>query len=95
MINHSIVSSQQKLAEKLTILNDRGIGMLTRISNIKKACTDKDPNSKPNFLLEKSLEPTFKQVVKKFPNFEKGSSVCPLYHWTLAHYDGPFLIRSI
>jgi len=36
MINHSIMSSQQKLAEKLTILNDRGVGMLTRISNIKK-----------------------------------------------------------
>ena len=36
MLNHSIISSQQKLAEKLTILNDRGIGMLTRISNIKK-----------------------------------------------------------
>ena len=32
-----IVSSiEQKLAEKLTILNDRGIGMLTRIYNIKK-----------------------------------------------------------
>ena len=29
-------SSQQKLAEKLTIINDRGIGMLTRIYNIKK-----------------------------------------------------------
>ena len=28
--------SQQKLAEKLTILNDRGIGMLTRLYNIKK-----------------------------------------------------------
>ncbi|KAK5601319.1 hypothetical protein CRENBAI_001331 [Crenichthys baileyi] len=28
--------SQQKLAEKLTILNDRGIGMLTRVYNIKK-----------------------------------------------------------
>ncbi|KAG7466837.1 hypothetical protein MATL_G00146600 [Megalops atlanticus] len=34
--------SQQKLAEKLTILNDRGIGMLTRIYNIKKV---KDPGS--------------------------------------------------
>ena len=32
-----IVSSiEQKVAEKLTILNDRGIGMLTRIYNIKK-----------------------------------------------------------
>lgn len=74
MLNHSIVSSQQKLAEKLTVLNDRGIGMLTRISNIKKACTDKDPKSKPDFLSEKSLENTYKQIVKKFPNFEKGTS---------------------
>ena len=28
--------SQQKLAEKLIILNDRAVGMLTRIYNIKK-----------------------------------------------------------
>ena len=36
-MNHTImIPSQHKLAEKLTILNDRGIGMLTRISNIKK-----------------------------------------------------------
>ena len=28
--------AQQKLAEKLTILNDRGIGLLTRLYNIKK-----------------------------------------------------------
>jgi hypothetical protein len=33
---HQINPHQQKLAEKLTILNDRGIGMLTRIFNIKK-----------------------------------------------------------
>ena len=32
----AIIPSQQKLAEKLTILNDRGVGMLTRIYNIKK-----------------------------------------------------------
>ena len=32
----SINPSQQKLAERLTILNDRGVGMLTRIYNIKK-----------------------------------------------------------
>jgi NCK-associated protein 1 len=31
-----LVPSQQKLAEKLTIINDRGTGMLTRIYNIKK-----------------------------------------------------------
>ena len=31
--------SQQKLAEKLTILNDRGVGMLTRLYNITKVRT--------------------------------------------------------
>ena len=32
----TLIPSQQKLAEKLMILNDRGLGMLTRIYNIKK-----------------------------------------------------------
>ena len=32
---------QQKLAEKLTMLNYRGIGMLTRIFNIKKVSGEK------------------------------------------------------
>ncbi|TRY96954.1 hypothetical protein DNTS_013243 [Danionella cerebrum] len=36
MSRGALQPSQQKLAEKLTILNDRGIGMLTRIYNIKK-----------------------------------------------------------
>ena len=31
-----LIPVQQKLAEKLLILNDRGLGMLTRIYNIKK-----------------------------------------------------------
>jgi len=31
-----LVPSQQKLAEKLSLINDRGTGMLTRIYNIKK-----------------------------------------------------------
>ncbi|KAJ8688113.1 hypothetical protein QAD02_023908 [Eretmocerus hayati] len=58
--------SQQKLAEKLTILNDRGVGMLTRIYNIKKACSD--AKSKPAFLTDKTLESSIKTIVKKFPN---------------------------
>ena len=29
-------AAEQKLAEKLVILNNRGLGMLTRIYNIKK-----------------------------------------------------------
>ena len=43
--------TQQKLAERLTILNDRGMGMLTRVYNIKKACGD--AKSKPAFLSDK------------------------------------------
>lgn len=31
--------SQQKLAEKLIILNDRAVGMLTRLYNIKRVPT--------------------------------------------------------
>lgn len=60
--------SQQKLAEKLTILNDRGVGMLTRIYNIKKACGD--AKSKPGFLSDKTLESSIKTIVKKFPNID-------------------------
>ncbi|XP_014204740.1 membrane-associated protein Hem [Copidosoma floridanum] len=60
--------SQQKLAEKLMILNDRGHGMLTRIYNIKKACGD--AKSKPGFLSDKSLESSIKTIVRKFPNID-------------------------
>lgn len=58
--------SHQKIAEKLSILNDRGIGMLTRIYNIKKACSDS--KSKPAFLCDKQLEPTIKSIIRRFPN---------------------------
>jgi hypothetical protein len=37
-----LIPGQQKLAEKLLILNDRGLGMLTRIYNIKKVITEDD-----------------------------------------------------
>jgi NCK-associated protein 1 len=37
-----LIPGQQKLAEKLLILNDRGLGMLTRIYNIKKVIADED-----------------------------------------------------
>lgn len=58
--------SHQKIAEKLTILNDRGIGMLTRIYNIKKSSSNS--KSKPAFLCDKQLEPTIKNIVRRFPN---------------------------
>uniref|UniRef100_A0A673WC78 Nck-associated protein 1 n=1 Tax=Salmo trutta TaxID=8032 RepID=A0A673WC78_SALTR len=58
----------QKLAEKFTILNDRGIGMLTRVYNIKKACGD--PKAKPSYLIDKNLESAVKFIVRKFPAVE-------------------------
>lgn len=60
--------SEQKLAEKLLILNDRGVGMLTRIYNIKKACGD--AKSKPGFLSDKNLESCIKSIVRRFPNID-------------------------
>ena len=70
-MSRAMIPSQQKVAEKLSILNDRGVGMLTRIYNIKKACSD--AKSKPSFLSEKSLESTLKQIVRKFPNVDAKS----------------------
>eukprot|EP00105_Crassostrea_gigas_P041372 XP_019925520.1 PREDICTED: nck-associated protein 1 isoform X1 [Crassostrea gigas] len=77
-MSRAMVPSQQKLAEKLTILNDRGRGMLTRIYNIKKMSIY-SPNkkkmltktdSKPAFLSDKSLDSVFKYLHKKFPNID-------------------------
>ncbi|KAL4708284.1 hypothetical protein ACJJTC_007690 [Scirpophaga incertulas] len=46
--------SQQKLAEKLIILNDRGIGMLTRVYNIKKACAHE--------MVHSQIDPSFPRL---------------------------------
>ncbi|KJH45943.1 hypothetical protein DICVIV_08021 [Dictyocaulus viviparus] len=64
-IMFKIESSQLKIAEKLVILNDRAVGMLTRIYNIKKACGD--PKSRPAFLSDKHLENAIKHITRKFP----------------------------
>ncbi|CAK9294287.1 unnamed protein product [Gordionus sp. m RMFG-2023] len=61
----AIQPGQQKIAEKLIILNNRGNGLLTRLYNIKKTCND--PKSKPPYLTDKSLEPCLKLISKKFP----------------------------
>ncbi|XP_018565798.1 membrane-associated protein Hem [Anoplophora glabripennis] len=60
--------NERKISEKLIILNDRGIGMLTRIYNIKKACGD--AKSKPGFLSDKNLESSIKNIVRRFPNVD-------------------------
>ena len=78
-MSRPFVVSQQKLAEKLTILRDRGVGMLTRIYNIKKglklnyfpAVSDRhylacgDTKSKPSFLSDKTLESSIKTSSKR------------------------------
>ncbi|XP_065940624.1 nck-associated protein 1 isoform X24 [Magallana gigas] len=75
-MSRAMVPSQQKLAEKLTILNDRGRGMLTRIYNIKKIYSPNKKkmltktDSKPAFLSDKSLDSVFKYLHKKFPNID-------------------------
>ncbi|KAL1110560.1 hypothetical protein AAG570_008088 [Ranatra chinensis] len=63
-----LAASQKKLAEKLILINDRGVGILTRIYNIKKACGD--AKSKPGFLSDKSLESSIKYIVRRFPNID-------------------------
>ena len=45
-MDRGVSVTEQRLAEKLSILNDRGLGMITRIYNIKKV------RSLPNDLLK-------------------------------------------
>ncbi|KAK5608775.1 Nck-associated protein 1-like [Crenichthys baileyi] len=59
---------EQKLAEKLTILNERGNGLLIRMNYIKKMCAD--PKLRPGFLTDKGMEPGIKYINKKFPNID-------------------------
>ncbi|XP_066114604.1 nck-associated protein 1-like isoform X1 [Saccopteryx bilineata] len=81
---------QQKLAEKLTILNDRGQGVLIRMYNIKKTCSD--PKSKPPFLLEKSMESSLKYINKKFPNTDVRNST---QHLGPVHREKAEIIRFL
>ncbi|KAM9859039.1 nck-associated protein 1-like [Aulostomus maculatus] len=59
---------QQKLAEKLTILNERGNGVLIRMNYIRKLCAD--VKLRPSVLTEKAMEPAIKYINKKFPNID-------------------------
>ena len=56
----------QKVPEKLFILRDRGIGLITRIYTIKKI--QADATLKPKFMSEKHLETPIKLLEKKFPD---------------------------
>ena len=58
-MSRAMIPSQQKLAEKLTILNDRGQGMLTRIYNIKKVIKAVLIDLKPVFSCNSSSDECF------------------------------------
>nr|XP_057911468.1 nck-associated protein 1-like isoform X1 [Doryrhamphus excisus] len=58
----------QKLAEKLTILNERGNGVRIRMNYIKKLCAD--VKMRPAILTDKSMESAIKYINKKFPNID-------------------------
>ncbi|KAJ0068539.1 hypothetical protein NL108_008892 [Boleophthalmus pectinirostris] len=64
---------QQKLAEKLTLLNERGTGVLIRMNYIKKTCAD--PKLRPSILTDKVMESAIKHINKKFPNIDFRGSV--------------------
>ncbi|XP_077644707.1 nck-associated protein 1-like [Lonchura striata] len=57
-----------KLAEKLTLLNERGRGVLVRVYNLKK--TFSDPRTRPPFLGDKAMEASAKFIQKKFPHLD-------------------------
>ena len=59
------MTESQKLAERLIVLNDRCVGILTRLYNIKKSCGN--VNSRPKALTEKSFEQAISIIGKKFP----------------------------
>uniref|UniRef100_A0A8C2UEN8 NCK associated protein 1 like n=1 Tax=Coturnix japonica TaxID=93934 RepID=A0A8C2UEN8_COTJA len=81
---------QNKFAEKLSILNERGRGVLVRIYNIKKTCSD--PKTRPSFLCDKAMEPSIKFINKKFPNLDVRSST---QHLGPVHKDKGDIIRAL
>ncbi|XP_062453462.1 nck-associated protein 1-like [Rhea pennata] len=81
---------QHKFAEKLTILNDRGRGVLVRIYNIKKTCGD--PRTRPPPLGDKALEPCARFVHKKFPQLDVRGST---QHLGPVHKDKGDIARAL
>ncbi|KFO79223.1 Nck-associated protein 1-like, partial [Cuculus canorus] len=81
---------QHKLAEKLTILNERGRGVLVRIYNIKKTCSD--PKTRPPFLSDKGMEASNKFINKKFPHLDVRSST---QHLGPVHKDKGDIVRAL
>lgn len=81
---------QHKFAEKLTILNERGKGVLVRMYNIKKTCSE--PRVKPAFFTEKTMESSIKYINKKFPTLDIRSST---QHLGPVHKDKADIFRAL
>eukprot|EP00051_Salpingoeca_urceolata_P003368 m.57251 g.57251 ORF g.57251 m.57251 type:complete len:1106 (-) comp12716_c0_seq2:107-3424(-) len=60
--------TEHKFAEKLTILNHHGIGLLSRLVRVKQAL--QTSATKPAFLTEKPFETQVKHALRKFPHFD-------------------------
>lgn len=65
-------ASQARIAEKLTILNDRGLGLLTRLYDMKKTLSNRE--TRPPVFQERSLENVIKAMDGKKFNPNVGSS---------------------
>ena len=66
-------ASQARIAEKLTILNDRGLGLLTRLYDLKK--TIQNAETRPAIFTDKGLESVIKALEgRKFPNIGASQS---------------------
>ncbi|KAH9518845.1 Nck-associated protein 1 [Bulinus truncatus] len=62
---------QQRLAEKLIILNQHGTGLLVRVYNIKKVLAE----FRPEILKDKSIQTAIEKVyLKKFPLYDSKAS---------------------
>ncbi|XP_032992836.1 nck-associated protein 1-like isoform X2 [Lacerta agilis] len=81
---------QHKFAEKLTILNERGKGVLVRMYNIKKTCMDS--RTKPSFFTEKTMESSIKYINKKFPNLDTRSGT---QHLGPVHKEKADIFRAL
>uniref|UniRef100_A0A8C6ZLL1 Nck-associated protein 1-like protein n=1 Tax=Nothoprocta perdicaria TaxID=30464 RepID=A0A8C6ZLL1_NOTPE len=70
---------QHKLAEKLTLLNERGRGVLVRLYHIKKSCGD--ARTRPPPLADRALEPCARLLHKRFPQLEArgGAQLGPVH----------------
>ncbi|XP_066063661.1 nck-associated protein 1-like [Chamaea fasciata] len=79
-----------KLAEKLTLLNERGRGVLVRLYHLKKTCSD--PRTRPPFLGDKAMEASTKFIQKKFPHLDVRSST---QHLGPVHRDKGDIVRVL